>query len=554
MLESLDISNYALIEQSEIKFHPGLNIITGETGAGKSIILGALSMLLGGRADIKKAGAEGGKTVVEAIFADDNSAEVKDFLAENDIEPTDDSRIILRREISASGRTRSFVNDTPVSLTKLQELTEQLTDIHSQHQNLLLARPEFQLKVIDTLADNASERENYEAKYASFREALRTLKKTKSIIEKNQNDEDFLRFQLEQFERADLKAGEMDELEDELESLSKSSDLKNSLYDILEALSEGQANAIDLIDKAKESFEDAAEEFDGENDISTRLENAMIELKDISESISSVYRKISADPEDLERVEKRLRELKSLLKRHNASTLDELIEREESVRKRLETLETAEETLGMLEKEAKRRYALAKEAAGKLSDRRKEAARRFEEILTEKARPLGMKNLRCEVKIESAEMSPSGMDSVEFTFAFNKNQQLTPVGGKASGGEISRLMLCIKSIVADKMNLPTIIFDEIDTGVSGEVASKIGEMLKTISKSIQVIAITHLPQVAAMGDHHFKVYKTDDDTSTHTHIKELDGSGRVDELALMLGGGHDKEAAIANAKSLLGTK
>lgn len=552
MLKNLYITNYALIDETNISFHPGLNIITGETGAGKSIILGALSMLLGGRADIKKANTEGKKTIVEAEFKIDNYPELKLFFEENDIDNPDNSTCILRREIASNGRTRSFINDTPVTLNILQELTAHLTDIHSQHQNQLLSKSEFQLKVIDTLAENEQFLSEYQVKFVGFKNALRKLKKTKAIIEKNRNNEDFLKYQLEQLESADLKSGELEELKKQQEVLSNISNLKNSLYKTLEYLSEGRANAINLVESAQESLDNISDEINQDDDLLGRLENIKVDLKDVSSNIYSLYDNLSSsDPSYLESIEERIAELHGLLNKYNAASVEELIETEESIRNKLDSLATAEDTLLNLEKNAKRAFSIAKEAANLLSEKRKGAAKLFESILLKKAIPLGMKNLRCEVKIEPTDISMSGADKVTFTFAFNKNQTPTTVGGNASGGEISRLMLCIKSMIADKMSLPTIIFDEIDTGVSGEIALKIGEMMKEISKSIQVIAITHLPQVAALGDHHFKVYKMDDDLSTHTRIKHLKETERIDELALMLGGGTDPKAAKANAISLL---
>ncbi|MCH5319947.1 MAG: DNA repair protein RecN [Paramuribaculum sp.] len=554
MLETLNISNYALIDETEIGFHPGLNIITGETGAGKSIILGALSMLLGSKTDSKKNSLTGKKTIVEAEFDISDFPALTSFFDENDLENPSDRKCIVRRETSPSGRTRSFINDSPVALTKLQDLTERLTDIHSQNHNQLLAKPEFQLEVIDTLASNSETLADYEQKYSAFRESLRKLKKTRLRIERARNDEDFLRYQLGQFDKIDLKPDEFEDLESELKTLSGAAELKNSLRIALDSLSEGHENALGLIEKAKEAFDEAAESLDGDEDISDRLEKVAIELNDIVSRLNEIDSDLSADPAYLERIEDRLSAIRTLMKKHSVVTYSELLDAELAIREKIESIENADITLSTLEKDAKRKYAAAKEAATILTARRKEAAISFEDELLKKAIPLGMKNLRCKVKIEPAEISPTGMDKVTFTFAFNKNQELSEVGGKASGGEISRLMLCVKSIVAGKMKLPTVIFDEIDTGVSGEVAAKIGEMMRDISKTIQVIAITHLPQVAAMGDHHFKVFKTDDETSTHTNITELDKNGRIEELAMMLGGGNDKDAAIANAQSLLNKK
>ena len=553
MLETLHISNYALIDTVDIRFYPGLDIITGETGAGKSIMLGALSLLLGARADTKAVRSADRKSVIEAVFTVDSYPQLSRVCAEADID-WDPQRCILRREIAPNGRSRAFVNDSPVPLTRLQEIALHLIDIHSQHNNQLLAQPAFQLQVVDTLAGNADRLREYGRRFEAFRQAVRQLKKAKARLERVRDDEEFTRYQLQQLDEARLQSGELEQLEKDREVLGNLTAVKSDLYDALQALSDGSANAIALVDSAAEACGRLGAALDESDDIPARLAAIRIELADIAATLSETDSELSADPRELEAAEERIDTLYSLLSRHKADTVDQLIERREELRSRLAALDDSDITIADLEREARRALALARESAAEITAARREAAEASAATLREKAMPLGMKNLQVEVRVEPADISATGMDRVEFMFAFNKNQPLMPVGGAASGGEISRLMLCIKAIIADRMSLPSIIFDEIDTGVSGEVASRIGEMMAQISRSLQVIAITHLPQVAARGGHHFKVFKEDDETSTHTRIAELDPAARVDELALMLGGESSAEAARANAVALLSRK
>lgn len=550
MLESLHISNYALIDNVEIRFHDGLNIITGETGAGKSIMLGALSLILGGRADTKAVRHPEKKSIIEAQFSAPGDTALKEYCDANDVE-WDDYRFILRREISPNGRSRAFINDSPVPLGKLEGVAMHLIDIHSQHQNQLLTQPSFQLKIIDTIAGNEERLRIFGGRFATLREALKRLKVTRQRLAKSRDDEEFLAYQLEQLDEMKLIAGEQAELEREREILTNMTDIKSHLYDALQALSDGTSNVLSLLQEAR----DAVGELDGVTDeselLAQRIESMSVEAKDIAETLTDIDQSLMADPRDLEAAEERLNSIYSLEAKHKVDTVEELIAIRESLRDRLEALDNSDETIAQLEKEARKAMALAKESAAEISEARKKAAEWFGAELKERATPLGMKNLRCEIKVSPADMSITGSDTVEFTFAFNKNQPLMPVGGVASGGEISRLMLSIKTLIADRMQLPSIIFDEIDTGVSGDVASRMGDMMLDISRNIQVIVITHLPQVAAKGGHHYKVYKEDDEHSTHTRINELTYDERIDELALMLGGDASSEAARANALALL---
>lgn len=550
MLESLHISNYALIDNLDIDFHNGFNIITGETGAGKSIILGALSLILGGRADTKVIRNNERKSVIEAIFSIKDYPSLKKICNENDIE-WDDIQCILRREIAPNGRSRAFVNDSPVSLSQLSDIAIQLVDIHSQHQNLLLASPDYQLNIIDNLAGNNDRLKEYHQLYQEYVNAVRQLKETRRVIEKGVADEDFTRFQLEQLEEMNLVAGEQEDLEREREILSNMTSIKETLYSALEALTNGKSNVLSLLNNAVDDCEDLENVLEDENNLTERLETARIEIQDIAETLSQYDSNLNADPQELERIEDRLNKIYSLEHKHKVSTVDELIAIRDNLQKRLDAIDNSDYAIEQLEKQAKQAYKMALSAAKEISKHRQDEANSFAKLLKERALPLGMKNLQCEIKTTPIEISSTGIDKIEFLFAFNKNQQLMPVGNTASGGEISRLMLSIKTIIANKMQLPSIIFDEVDTGVSGDIANSMGEMMQSIAQNIQVLAITHLPQVASKGNHHYKVFKEDDETSTLTRIKELSIEERVDELALMLSGSTINEAARANARSLL---
>ncbi len=553
MLKSLYISNYALIDTVNIDFHSGFNIITGETGAGKSIMLGALSLILGGRADLKAVRDSHRKSIIEAVFDVAGYPVLKEYCLENDIE-WDDTLCILRREIAPAGRSRAFINDSPVTLDLLSHVAMQLVDIHSQHQNQLLTSPEFQLRVIDNLAGNAQLLHDYSKRYNAYRSAVRRLHETKREIAQNRSDEDFTRFQLEQLDELKLKPGEQEQLEHDRDVLSNMTDIKLTLNGALDALTNGNANVLSLLGEASEYCEELTKILEDNDNISERLESARIEIQDIVETLNAYDGSLQADPDELEAIEERLNTIYSLEQKHRVETVDQLIELREAFRARLDELENSSYTVEELEKEARRAKASAKELALGLSERRKAEALKLEETLRATAMPLGMKNLQVKVNIASGELTPSGSDKVELLFAFNKNQSLMPVGGTASGGEISRLMLSIKAIIATKMQLPSIIFDEVDTGVSGDVANRMGQLMKSISESIQVIAITHLPQVASKGNAHYKVYKEDDEDSTYTKIKLLTPEERIEELAIMLSGSAVDEAAIANARSLLNTK
>lgn len=550
MIKTLHISNYALIDRIDITFFPGLNIITGETGAGKSIILGALGLLLGGRADTKVVRDPNVKSVIEATFSADGYTSLQQFCEENDID-WDDDTVILRREISTTGRSRAFINDSPVNLAQLQTAGLFLIDIHSQHQNLLLASPPYQLQVIDSVACNATLNDEFHTLYNSYRQALRQYKQERIALDKARTNEEFLRYQYDMLVNASLQPGELEELENERKLLANMAQVKASLQLIGGALTDGDTNADDLVREAAAEASQIASYVDDGEALADRLEALRVELRDIAATFADADGALSDDPARLDEVEERLNLLYDLLRRQQAETIEQLIEIRDRLANEIKAIDLGDEGLQKSETAAKKAKRAAMEKAEELSVSRKSAAQQFAADLKERATPLGMKNLQVEISIKPVQLSATGIDAIEFLFAFNKNQPLMPVGSTASGGEISRLMLSIKSLVAHKMQLPSIVFDEVDTGVSGDVAHRMGALMKDISENIQVIAITHLPQVAAKGNAHFRVFKTDTDSSTITRIELLSPENRIAEIAQMLSGSTIDQAALANARALI---
>lgn len=550
MIKTLHISNYALIDRIDITFFPGLNIITGETGAGKSIILGALGLLLGGRADTKVVRDPNVKSVIEATFSADGYTSLQQFCEENDID-WDDDTVILRREISTTGRSRAFINDSPVNLAQLQTAGLFLIDIHSQHQNLLLASPPYQLQVIDSVACNAPLNDEFHTLYNSYRQALRQYKQERIALDKARTNEEFLRYQYDMLVNASLQPGELEELENERKLLANMAQVKASLQLIGGALTDGDTNADDLVREAAAEASQIASYVDDGEVLADRLEALRVELRDIAATFADADGALSDDPARLDEVEERLNLLYDLLRRQQAETIEQLIEIRDRLANEIKAIDLGDEGLQKSETAAKKAKRAAMEKAEELSASRKAAAQQFAADLKERATPLGMKNLQVEISIKPVQLSATGIDAIEFLFAFNKNQPLMPVGSTASGGEISRLMLSIKSLVAHKMQLPSIVFDEVDTGVSGDVAHRMGALMKDISENIQVIAITHLPQVAAKGNAHFRVFKTDTDSSTITRIELLSPENRIAEIAQMLSGSTIDQAALANARALI---
>lgn len=552
MIESLHISNYALIDTVDIEFSDGLNIITGETGAGKSIMLGALSMLLGGRADTRVVTDPSRKSTIEAVMNVPGNKSLKEWCGENGLEWNDDNRIILRREVSPTGRSRAFVNDTPVNVSVLGEVSRQLVDIHSQHQNLLLATPEFQLEIIDSMAGNQKAVMEYASAFEKYRSALKAYALAKRLTAKGRDDEEEMRSQLEKIDELRLTDGEQEELERERDTLDNISQLKAGLAAIADALGNEMTGACETLRNAYDEADSLTGFLSETEELAERLESCRLEVEDIRETVESLDDSLSPDPRRLEAVEERLEAIYDLERHHRVDTIKQLLDIAENLRKTLDTLDNSDFRLKELEAEAKSARKEALTMARAISEKRKTQCGAFAATLRETAMPLGMKNLRVDmVHTHTSDLTPTGIDQVEMRVAFNKNQEPMTVSATASGGEISRLMLSVKSIIASRMELPTIIFDEIDTGVSGEIADRMGQMMLDIARNMQVVAITHLPQVAAKGTSHFKVYKEDDEQSTHTRMKRLGEQEREREIAVMLSGATVNDAALANARALL---
>lgn len=552
MIRSLTVSNYALISNIEIDFARGLDIITGETGAGKSILLGALSLLLGGRADTKVIADTSKKSVIEAVFDASDAPGLDTLLADNDIDADAGGEVILRRELSPSGRSRAFVNDTPVNLTVLRDVAMRLVDIHSQHQNMLLSDNSYQLAIIDSLADNRQLLAEYHKAYEIYKGILREYTATRDMIRRNRDDADFISYQLDEIKALSLVAGEQEALEEERTILENAGTINRDIAEALDALDGDESGALSALSRAASACNGLADKSIGDiSPLAERLESALIEVGDIARTLRDYESRFRDDPARLEAVEDRLGSIYSLELKHHVDDSDALIELGDRLAHKLEAIENGDAVLEDLENRAKAAKRDAMMIARTISAARQAAARSFAAALEEEARPLGMKNLRCTIALTPTRLSPTGIDAVEFLFAFNKNSSPLPVCDTASGGEISRLMLVIKTIVGRKMQLPTIIFDEIDTGVSGDIASRIGMMMSRIAENIQVITITHLPQVAARGTSHYKVYKEDNETSTETKLRRLDEAGRVDEIALMLSGDSTNAAARETARVLL---
>ena len=553
MLNKLSIHNYALINQIDIDFKDGLSVITGETGAGKSIILGALSMILGGRADTKSIGNVDKKSIIEATFYAKNDAEIDKFCNSNDIDRFEDNNFILRREISSSGRSRAFINDTPVTLQQLRDAAIRLVDIHSQHQNLLIADAKYQLQIIDSIANNVNELNEYKTQFKKYIEIRNRLNQRKIEISKNKENEEFLRFQFDQLQKIAPKENEQEELERKYEVLSNAESIKDDLRHIVNTLSDNEDSVLSQISALKSVINRLnLDLFNAEsNDIKPRFESLYLELKDIAEQFGDYLSEVDSDPKELQSIEHRLNLIYEANRRFNVNNENELLKIKVDIESQLASIDNSDDDISALEQKKKSEGIKLKELADKLSQTRIKAADQFSSELIEMAKPLGMSNIKFSALVSQNKLTIDGQDSIEFLCSFNKNQSLNPISKVASGGEMSRIMLCIKAIIANCMQLPTIIFDEIDTGVSGDIADRMGDMMKEISDKIQVITITHLPQVASKGLIHYKVYKTDNEQYTTTNIKELSTEERIEELAQMLSGSKINEAAILNAQSLL---
>ncbi len=555
MIKQLSIYNYALIDSVELTLNEGLTILTGETGAGKSVMMGAISLLMGERADSKVLANREGKAVIEGVF-DSVALSLKETFDSNELD-WNDGQIIVRREISANGRSRAFINDTPVTLPLLTEVAGSLVDIHSQHSNRLLSKPDYQLSIIDSIADNADMLADYKKDFSKFVGLRTKIKKLRDSMERSRENRELRAFQLDQLTKINPKRGELEEVEKEYDILSDADDLRSRINQAAYFLSIADNSALSLIGDAGAGIDGIDFSiFEGPGDpaqpqIMERLRNLYIELKDIGDTLSRIASGIESDPVRLAKADARLKELYEAVKRFKMADYNALVDLYATLKKESDGGSEKVEELNALELEARKLGETLKEKAEKISISRAEAASKFEETLTQDARPLGLKNLRFNVNITKGKLTPDGKDTVEFLCAFNKNQPLMPLSQTASGGEMARLTLCIKAITANKLKLPTVIFDEIDTGVSGDIADRMGSMMADIAAGMQVFAITHLPQVAVKGKSHLLVFKHDEGERTVSHVKILNREERVKEIARMLSGKEINDAALTNARALL---
>ena len=550
MLKQLYIKNFTLIDTLDIQLHPGFSVITGETGAGKSIILGAIGLLLGQRADSKtiKQGAD--KCVIEAHF-DLSRYQMETFFTDNDIE-YDAQDTIIRRELTAAGKSRAFINDTPVPLSTLKELGEQLVDVHSQHQNLLLQKQDFQLSVVDIIADDAREQEAYRHSFNDYHEAKRQLQELKDSIAQNRQQADFLGFQYNELCDARLADGEQEELEQRSETMTHAEDIKSALYEADNTLQAEQTGVVTSLRNAATALKGISRVFPAATELAERIDTAYIELKDIAQEVSSHLEDVDFDPAELDAVNARLDRIYDLQKKYHADSVTELITLRDDIGKKLSAIENSDEALQEMETRCQQLKASCQQQADILTRQRTKAARQIEKEMQQRLVPLGMPNVRFAINIEQTELSRSGHDRVSFLFSANTSTPLQPVAQVASGGEIARVMLSLKVMISGAVKLPTIIFDEIDTGVSGRVAEQMAQLMQEMgSHDRQVISITHLPQIAAIGTSHYKVAKSETANGTTSTMKELTSDERVNEIAQMLSGSDVTAAAIQNAKELL---
>ena len=553
MLRSLYIQNYALIEKLDISFGAGFSVITGETGAGKSIILGAIGLLLGQRAEVKAIRQGASKCVIEARF-DISAYGMEPFFEENELEYEEEC--ILRREVYASGKSRAFINDTPASLVQMKELGEQLIDVHSQHQNLLLNKEGFQLNVLDILSHNDEQLSAYQSLYREWKQAQQDLADLIARAEQNKADEDYIRFQLEQLEEANLSAGEQEELEQETDTLSHAEEIKAGLFRVGQLLTSDEGGLLAGLKESLNTMLGLQKVYSPATELAERLESTYIELKDVSQEVSSQEEDVEFNPERLEEVNDRLNLIYTLQQKHRVTTVEELLALTEEYAAKLAAITSYDERIGELTILCDTLYNKVKKQAAVLTKARTSAAREVEKQMASRLIPLGMPNVRFQVEMGMRkEPGVHGEDTVNFLFSANKNGALQSISSVASGGEIARVMLSIKAMIAGAVKLPTIVFDEIDTGVSGEIADRMADIMQEMGEQDrQVISITHLPQIAARGCAHYKVYKQDNETETNSHIRRLADEERVEEIAHMLSGATLTEAALNNAKALLGIK
>lgn len=551
MLRTLYIQNYALIEKLDIDFETGFSVITGETGAGKSIILGAIGLLLGQRADVKAIRQGETKCVIEARFVI-SAYHMQSFFEDNELEYEEEC--ILRRELYASGKSRAFINDTPASLTQMRELGEQLIDVHSQHQNLLLNKEGFQLNVLDILARNEEALEVYRQLYNEWKRLDKELNDLIVQAGQNKADEDYIRFQLEQLQEAHLEEGEQEELEQEAETLSHAEEIKAGLYRVEQTFASDEGGLLPAMKESLNTLQALQKVYQPSGELAGRMESVYIELKDIAQEIGSQGESIEFNPVRLEEVNERLNLIYSLQQKHRVQTVGELIALTEEYSEKLTAITSYDDQIAVLTDRRDEQYNKVKKQASLLTKARTVAAQEVEKQMGSRLIPLGMPNVRFHVEMGlKKEPGAQGEDTVNFLFSANKNGALQSISSVASGGEIARVMLSIKAMIAGAVKLPTIVFDEIDTGVSGEIADRMADIMQEMGEqNRQVISITHLPQIASRGRAHYKVYKKDSDTETNSHIRRLTSEERVEEIAHMLSGATLTEAALSNAKALLG--
>lgn len=550
MLLRLYIRNFTLIDELDIDLHRGFSVVTGETGAGKSIIVGAIGLLLGNRADSKQVKPGQQKCVIEAHF-DISQYGMERFFTDNDIDfdPTD---CILRREISSSGKSRGFINDTPAPLAKMRELGEMLIDVHSQHQNLLLNKEDFQLSVVDIIAHDAEQKAQYNAKFSEYLHAKKELDALRERIQSSRDNEDFMRFQCTELENASLVEGEQEQIEAQVDTLNHVEEIKSALFEVDRSLMTDDNNVVDSLRTAAQRLHDIEDVYPEVKELAERMDSSYIDVKDIAREISNMAENVDFDPQSLDSMNARLDAIYSLEQKYHVQTEEELIAIYKSVREQLDHIENSDEELAEMQGKVEAIRNECLKLADVLTAMRREAIVEVEKQMQQRLAPLGIPNVRFRVELSERELSHDGKDKVSFLFSANKSTELQPVSQVASGGEIARVMLSLKAMISGAVKLPTIIFDEIDTGVSGRVAEKMAQIMREMGDNRrQVISITHLPQIAAMGQFHYKVQKSETAEGTVSEMHELGADERIREIAQMLSGEDVTDAAISNAKELL---
>lgn len=553
MLKKLDIRNFTLIDHLEMALYPGFSVITGETGAGKSIVIGAIGLLLGNRADAKQVKRGCDKCIIEATFdlSIYHSDVLKDFFEDNDLD-YEPEECLLRREVNANGKSRAFINDTPVTLALMRELGEQLIDVHSQHQNLLLSKEDFQLNVVDIIARDRQQLVDYRAAFAEYRSAQRRLEELREQIATSRDNEDFLRFQQKELSEANLASGEQEQLEQEAELMSHAEDIKRALHEADYGLSGDDTGIVNLTRSIAAQLRSVADVYPEAQELAERLESCFVELKDISQEIASKVDDVEYDPQRFNLITQRLDTIYTLQQKFHVQTVDELLDRLNGINAQLDNIDNSDEELQELERSVEKLHAVCVEKAVVLTDMRRKSATVVEQELSKLLVPLGIPKVRFKVEVSPADLSTNGADKVMFLFSANSSTDMQPVSQVASGGEIARVMLSLKAMISKAIGLPTIIFDEIDTGVSGRVAEQMAHIMRDMGKANrQVLCITHLPQIAAAGSTHYKVAKQETEHGTVSTMTQLSEEQRITEIAQMLSGSDVSQAAVDNAKSLL---